>query len=414
MKIAVIFAGTQSAAWSVSDGLLSTLKRMGHKVAPCPRGREGQPRLSAEALNMADLIIVSGPEHVFANDALTVLNSEELTEESWKREVKPPKLFLYHESATREDQNFQFHKLLSWADHHFFPAIQDAEMYDQASFALGRSHWLPFGVDTDVFRPSKCVKCNGIGKVAPAPKEGQLASSVLALPNYVAKFGDPCTTCGGSGFAKNVHRIPMGFIGMLYGKRKAFISQLRHHLSSVPLRVGQNVGVNDIDGVAWRDSALRLAQNYRECAMFLNFPHLSKLLVTKIYEVMACGTFLLTPILPSEAERNMDQFRSGTHLVYYSPTNVPFLNQTCGEFFEREEQREQIATAGMMEVHRRHRLDQRLEVMLSKVKVKEQKPTVVELPATSAHNTELEAPPASPASVPALPEIENDGGQRGH
>ena len=69
------------------------------------------------------------------------------------------------------------------------------------------------------------------------------------------------------------------------------------------------------------DPLLRAAaEAYASTQVFVNLPAWSRLLVTKVTEVMACGTMLVTPAMdhPS-ALGNMAQFEDGRHLVYYPP-----------------------------------------------------------------------------------------------
>lgn len=358
MKIIVIYPGTTTAAWSVADGLVSTLQAMKHEVCPVAKARPGSIPLNVEILNHADLVLVSGPEHIFPTLAqpqkpMSIFHAG-LTPEQWA-EVKPPRVFWYHESNAREDQNFGFEKLLPFADLHFFPAAQDADYFNQEHFAKGRSFWLPFGVDTDIFKPPICYDCRGSGKVQPPS---------VNLPEFaLGKLGAECGGCLGTGFKKFAPTVQCGFIGLLYDTRRIFLSRLSRHLKAVNLHVGQ-CGVQDIEGVPWRENAQRLAANYSRIGVFLNFPHLSQLLVTKVYEVMACGTFLLTPVLEGPAEANLKQFVHTEHLCYYAPTNLGFLNETLGHMWQMERERETIAAAGCRLIREKHRLDQRLETIL--------------------------------------------------
>lgn len=357
MKICFIFCGSITAGWSVGDGLANALQKAGHKVLRIPRGRQDCPSLTVEALNVADAIIVSGPEHIFRSHVKGGgpngynLTKEELTMYEWKNEVKPPKIFMYHESNHREDQTFGFEDYLQYADYHFFPAIQDAEMFDQEHFAKGRSFWLPFGVDTDVFKPIVCPVCKGWKQFAP-----------------------DCKKCLGTGTQPSPKDIEVGFVGMMYPKRNTFIAQLSHHMKQGrdPWVTIGNVQVLDIDGPAWTDQVNRLAQNYRRCKVFFNMPAYSELLVSKVAEVMACGTFVLTPMLEGAAEPNCI-FEHAKDLAYYRPANLPFLVQTLREFTERDQQREQIALAGMAKVHKTLSLKVQVPEILSKCGVEAKK-----------------------------------------
>lgn len=355
MRICYIFCGSLTAAWSSSDGIGQELTRQGHDVLAIARGRVGSPPVTLQTLNSSDLIIVSGPEHILGpqvqDNGARGLNEYSFTEDEvtlyeWRHEVKTPKVFIYHESNRREDRTFGFENFLSYGDYHFFPAVQDAEQYDQGHFALGRSFWMPIGVDTNVFRPTVCATC------AFSPRA-------------------QCPNCLGAGFTKNEKTIQVGFIGLRYPKRVAYLRSLEEHWKpgrDPAFHVG-HVQITDIDGTPYEETARRLAANYRRIAVFLNLPSYSELLVSKVFEVMACGTLLITPTLAGPSERNCEMFKHAQELVYYKPANVPFLVQTAREFYEREELREKIALAGMIAVREKHSLKQRIHEMLEQCKL---------------------------------------------
>lgn len=369
MKIAVLYCGTLTAAWSVADGLVTTLQRMGHTVLPLVRGRQETVPVTVELLNHADLVLVSGPEHIFVSEQLTPWRKGELTREEWTTKVKTPKAFWYLESWHREDRNFPFEKLAAYADHHFFAAAQDAEAFDDEHFAKGRSTWLPFGVDTQVFRPTPCPHClRGLNFTIDAKGAAKETISTITgiLKNTTKEEDLPvCKKCLGSGIEPQSPDISVGFVGHVYGKRQAFLNSLGQHLKNFPylIRVG-NVQMQDIDGVPWREQTHRLAWNYKRCAIFLNLPHLSELLVTKIFEVMACGVFLMTPVLTGPGEANCQLFEHTKHLVYYSPSNFPFLVQSMEQFLDDRLKMNQIAANGYYEIKKKHTLEQRLTVIL--------------------------------------------------
>ena len=89
-----------------------------------------------------------------------------------------------------------------------------------------------------------------------------------------------------------VKSIDAAFIGLLYPKRQAFLAELRKQ--GVQLVTG-NVQVLELGGVNPRKTAELYAENIRKIKVFVNLPTLSQLAVTKIYEVLACGTPILTP-----------------------------------------------------------------------------------------------------------------------
>jgi len=341
LRIATVYPAGIMSAWSVADGIPRTLRRMGYEVLDLPRGRWGQPAARVADLNECDLIIVSGAEHVLAKDRFGFW--DEVSREDWLTKVKAPKAAWYHESFTREDENTDFTALRPLLDFHFFPAVQDAETYCQPHFGVpDRCHYLPFGADTEIFKPNLCPQC----------RNGPPASD--------------CITCLGVGTLPSGKDVDIGFIGSLYGPRLTYLDRLRPHLKGVSLLCG-NVAVQDIEGPSPEETALRLAGNYRRIKVFLNLPSLSQLLVTKAVEVMACGTFLLQPALGAAAGKNMELFAHTRHLVYYRHTNLGFLAQILREFMERDLDREVIAAAGCKEVREKHSLRLRLEELLRKV-----------------------------------------------
>src|SRR3954469_1055092 len=95
------------ASWSLTDGLLETLRRMGHEVtaAPVPASQrptqsefERSQNLTTDFLNSHDAILVCGPEH--CGRWMTFLEERGIVD--WKK-VKVPRLGWLHESMKRDD-----------------------------------------------------------------------------------------------------------------------------------------------------------------------------------------------------------------------------------------------------------------------------------------------------------------------
>jgi hypothetical protein len=172
-----------------------------------------------------------------------------------------------------------------------------------------------------------------------------------------------CPKCLGAGWVKAEKSVRHGFIGLMYPTREAWLGRLRPHLHDVALMAGQ-VHVQDFDGYPWLENVQRLAANYRRIAVFLNLPTLSQLLVTKVYEVMACGTFLMTPFIEDDGEPNCDQFVHGQHLAYYRQGDFPRIRDLAFRFGREDEAREEIARAGCVEVLKKHSLTARMEKVL--------------------------------------------------
>jgi len=333
MKIAVFYSMDPTAGWCMGEGVVRTLRRMGHTVipGPLPTAREAAPQMiqmvkdgapKLEALAACDAIIVSGPEHIAPWINLVYTKYE------WKQ-IQVPKACWLHESCQREDYSIDLDVLKWCGDEWFFPAVQDAEFHDQEMFAAGRSHWLPFGVDTEMFKP-----------IAPNIRDDNA---------FWHKDFD------------------IAFLGLLYPKRQQYLKALSRH-DHPPVRIGM-CSVNDLHGYHLEDSIKLLVSNTRQIKCFLNLPAMSQLLISKVYETLAVGTFLLTPMLSDNrgANRNMNHFKTGEHLIYYSASNLPYVAQLLREWItpERDAERQKISETGCREVHQKHSLTVRLKEILS-------------------------------------------------
>jgi hypothetical protein len=242
-SIAVLYPyGCIGAAWSVTGGLVTTLRRkLGIDAIPFKIATDNAPfqMPMMEELMRFDAIIISGPEWI--GDAIKKHYGTQ-----WRVALKVPKAAIYHESNERDDRTFHFEGRQTLADYHFYPAIQDAEKFNGT--------WLPFGVDTDIFTPEPFA--------------------------------------GG---------VDTGFVGNVYGKRGEFLRSL----IPFNLHVYSNVGNNNDDGTLnEKASTQKLAALYRNIRLFVNLPTLSQLTVTKVYEVMGAGRPCLTPV-PQGDVRNM-------------------------------------------------------------------------------------------------------------
>lgn len=341
MKIAVLYPNNPLCSWNMARGLVNTLRRMGHEPLsiPMPTAREtSETQLamfhksvtSLEVIKRCDLAIVSGPEHIgpWIDAAWGIYE--------WKN-LGIPRAAWLHESLFREDQNIDFDAIKNFADEWFVPAMQDVEYLDQECFAKGLAHWLPFGVDTEVFRA--CPECD----------------STKPHDHWFRRQQD----------------IPIAFLGLMYPKRQIFLQALSRH-DHPPLKIAQ-VAVQDLDGYNYEKSVELYAQSLRRIKVFFNLPAMSRLLVGKVYEALACGTFLLTPMLPPEGgvSKNMLPFNSPEHLIYYRSSNLGYVAQLLREWSssEKDEERERIAEAGCREVHEKHSLAVRFEQMFAAMKL---------------------------------------------
>lgn len=333
MKIALFYPDTQFTSWSMSQGIASTLSRLGHSVVAgkLPTGDTGITDAYLEAMKASmptlevlaavDLVLVSGPELIVP--WLEVIYGKY----EWKHSIKAPKIAWYHSPFFNDGVTINFDHLSYYADEHFFPAIQDAEFFDQEGMAKDRASWLPFGVDVDMF---------------------------------------PCYEKRGP------HDHPIAHVGIPGDKAQRYMEALGQH-EFPPVRVG-DVVVRDLEGIDAYETARRLWKNLVEIKVFLNFPG-PNFVEAKLFEVMACGTFVLTPLLTSSSgiSKNQALFENGIHWLCYRAANVPHVAKMLREWSsdEKAEEREKIAQSGSAEVHKNHSLEKRLETIFAKVGLRE-------------------------------------------
>lgn len=182
--------------------------------------------------------------------------------------------------------------------------------------------WLPFGVDTEIFNPK------------PVPRS-----------------------------------INAGFLGAMYPKRIEYVKRIQYPITHLH-------SVSDLDVVK---SFNLLAEAYSSVRIFVNFPALSRLLVTKVTEVLACRTLLITPRLdhPS-AEHNLTQFVDRKHLVYYDPENPEALALLIDYYLQNIEKAEQIAEAGYQKVIQEDSLALRLKKIIGDVELIQTHPKLIQ------------------------------------
>ena len=304
MKLILFHPQSLFCAWAVSTGLGDALARLGHHVTVCPINAT-LPSIdkarypSFKELQQAEGIIVSGPEHINKHILALYQDWESLT---------TPKVAWMHETVSRED----YGKKLSpsgfrrFVKNTFCSAVQDEEY---------GFRWLPFGVDTEVFKPN---------------------------------WGQP-------------KQWDVAFIGYLYPKRREFLDRVLPHLNGINLICG-NVQVQDLDGVNLRMTAALYADTLRKIKVFVNFPSLTEVLVTKVTEAQACGTFLVTPTM--HHQRNNE----GIQARFYDPEKPETLAEGIRMALEHEQEREQAARLCCEQVHRLHKLEYRCEVLLEAMK----------------------------------------------
>jgi hypothetical protein len=248
-----------------------------------------------EQLQTFDGILISGPEHI--RPEIMALYPE------WN-EISVPKVSWMHETVEREDYGrLPIDVIRQFANVTFAPAAQDEK------YGL---RWLPFGVDTEIFKP-----------------------------NW------------------NQEKIyDTAFIGLVYPKRTEFLEKLTPYLRGIKLLVG-NIQIHDLGGVRVRETAALYADNLRQIKVFVNLPTLSQLAVTKVYEALACGTFLITPAITEY--RNFENLQAH----FYDPSKPESLAESIRFCLEQEEQRIEATRVCCEQVHQLHRLELRCEVLLS-------------------------------------------------
>ncbi len=255
MRLAVFFPASLFSAWACSYGLVNTLKRMGHEVTSVPIDPQKPYALQVPEEGEFEAAIISGPEHL-----------QRLHKVKWG----VPSVAWLHETVEREDYGkLDVDAIKRSADVVFCPGIQD-EKYG--------FKYLPFGVDTEIFHPH-----------TPETTKELFCSSCSTFVSLLPpKLHDAA------------------FIGLLYPKRQAFLAELKKH--GVNLTTG-NVQVLELGGINPRKTAELYAENIRKIKVFVNLPTLSQLAVTKIYEVLACGTPILTPEISEMA--NLERIAAG-------------------------------------------------------------------------------------------------------
>lgn len=331
MKIACIYPRSLFSAWSVSEGIVDTLRRMGHEPLNCGIDQQAKQFKrsdypSMDELNACDLIIVSGPEHI--GKFVRAIYPE------WDK-VKTKKALWWHETIERADYGkLDVDGIKTLGDVFYTPAAQDEK------FGLT---WLPFGVDTEMFKP--CWVYDNVHFQQSADWKHEACGE-----NHI--FG-PHHCPLDRRFDSGKRDIDCAFIGLVYGPRQEFLKKLTPHLGDIKLTIG-NCQVQDLSGVNIRKSVELYASELRRCKVLMNLPSLCRHTVTKIFEGAACGALVLTDRV--EDERNLVD-----SAVYYETP------EQCAERLRRfvSEGCTILSQTNCEEVHKNHRLDQRLSVILA-------------------------------------------------
>ena len=327
MKIAAFYPRSTYAGWYAVGGYAQALRRAGHDVldVPLPGNQVSNVEAvraklpSIETLNSCDCIL--SLYHEYAQPWIEAVYDYE----AWLR-LTPPVIARFDESMDRADLGLpeRVPELMRWASYHSFPAIQDAKKFG--------GQWLPYGADTLMFRPPEREALN-----APSSIEGEAKTYDLA------------------------------FIGSLYPIRAAYLQQLAENLeNTITFRCG-SVGVQTLDGMKEPESTHLLAEEYGKIKVFFCLPPMSRLVVAKAFDAMACGAFMMYPRLPGDARENLSIFENERHLVYYEPGYLRENGKQIKRWLRDDRERESIASAGCELVRTKYTVDLMLESLLSLV-----------------------------------------------
>jgi hypothetical protein len=327
VKIALFQPKSLFASWFSVGGYVSALTRMGHQVTEFAFpgnhvSNEALAQVRPEMPTIGQLNeqfdVVLSAYHEYTQPWLSAL----FRHEQWKR-LTIPVIARFDESMDREDLllSRRIDELKSWADYFSFPAVQDAEKYG------GR--WVPYGSDLQMFGP-------GV---------------------FAGRASFPV-----SGEEK---KYDVAFIGSMYPQRKAYFDQLMTQFpQGYKFHVG-NVLCQDLSGLLFKQSMELLAANYRQIKVFFCLPPMSRLIVQKVLDIMACGTMVMYPRLPGAAAKNLTQFDEGQEIVYYDPGNMIDNGKQIWQYLEDKTGRESIAAAGHLRVVKDYTIEQMLEAILS-------------------------------------------------
>jgi hypothetical protein len=190
-----------------------------------------------------------------------------------------------------------------------FKDLADFHFFAARQDAERYGEWLTFGVDQEIFFES-----------TPLPK------------NYKSAF-----------------------LGGMYPKRGEFHRHVSDIVQIIPNVTAPNEFVQ----------AQALAEAYRHVDVFVNLPSLSRLHVTKVYEVMSVGTPLVTPVLDHAAIGNMTEFQNGYHLFYYTGAN--HLREILAMLEGMPSIKEVVGRQGAEEVQKRHLLQHKMETIVTRM-----------------------------------------------
>jgi hypothetical protein len=151
------------------------------------------------------------------------------------------------------------------------------------------------------------------------------------------------------------------FTGSIYEKRRKFLEE--HSMKGLPL-----------DYYSTKGTVLEYAQELNRAKIILNLPSLSEMSTARVFEAMACGSALVTPIMGGP--ENYSMFEHGKHLLYYTDDPIPCMKEILKGSISAVRLRrpltalslyERLCKYGTETVMQAHRLDQRLNKVLESI-----------------------------------------------
>lgn len=314
MKIVLYYPFNMYAGWYTIGGYQNALKRLGHDVLVCA--------LPGNNVQNVDAVRLDAPTLKQLNEADVVLSTYHEYVQPWLKaiygferwsSIKTPIVARFDESMDRSDLGLptRVPELLQWADAYSFPTVQDAKRWG--------GQWDPYGADLEVFHP---------------PTNDDPSLKIFDL----------------------------GFIGTMYQVRLQYLQGLSSCLNDVTFHCGPVV-VQDLRGVLGVESTVLMADNYRRIKIFFCLPGIAKMILAKVFDVMACGTFVMCPGLYGDAKENMSIFENERDLVYYEQGYMVKNADQIHYYLCHDAEREKIARNGAQRIRQAFTI----EAMLKKI-----------------------------------------------
>lgn len=292
MNIAYFHTNTILSSWTIWNGA-KILRSLGHRVwdAAIPTDVNGavvnqisqddfahcrRQLPSREQLQAFDVLIVAGPEYI--DHWLDALYGN-----NWPSLV-PNRIGLFLESTQRTGFERRIERTKNNYTHCYYPDLNDA-----ARFA---GHWHRPHIDTEKFRPA---------------------------PEHQKKYG-------------------AAFVGSLYQSRIELLQQVQQYLPE-QIRAAF-VCCHDLAGECHALWTGLYRRDIWEMRVHIGLPSNNPMPVSRPFETLACGTFLLeSTTLPEPLQRDV-------HYVSYHPYDARGLAELIKYYLAHESEREEIARAG--------------------------------------------------------------------